>query len=123
MQFLRRFFRPLLLTPLAFTDGCANYSGLPEPEDPTNLTATPVAPDQINLTWNDNAGNEEGFRIERCPGASCSNYALVASVEANVSAYQNGGLSPATTYSFRVRAYNATGTSGYSNAVTATTPT
>ena len=123
MDVFRRLIRPLLLAPLTLAGGCADYSGLEEPNDPTSLTATGISPEQINLTWADNAENEEGFRIERCAGASCTNFALIASVDANVTSYENAGLSPATTYSFRVRAHNATGTSSYTNVATATTPT
>src|SRR6266404_1780621 len=34
---------------------------------PSNLAATAFSSSQINLTWQDNAGNESGFKIERGP--------------------------------------------------------
>jgi predicted phage tail protein len=92
------------------------------PAAPTNLAATAVAYNQINLTWTDNANNESGFEIERCAGAGCTNFAQIATLAANVTSYSNTGLSASTSYSFRVRAANAVGPSDYSNTASATTP-
>src|SRR6266508_2933382 len=39
------------------------------PAAPSNLAATAVSSSQINLSWTDNATNEDGFQIERCSGA------------------------------------------------------
>src|SRR3989442_4574672 len=89
------------------------------PAAPTSLTATPVSGSQINLTWSDNATNEDGFRIEQCQGAGCSAFVEIATVPANVTTYQDAGLTLGTSYSYQVRAYNAAGTSGYSNVATA----
>jgi predicted phage tail protein len=92
------------------------------PAAPTNLIATAVSRNQINLTWTDNATNETGFKIERCKGSTCTNFAQIATVGANATSYSSIGLSSNTTYRFRVRAYNATGNSSYSNIAAATTP-
>lgn len=66
---------------------------------------------QINLSWTDNASNEAGFRIER--GTDGSNFALVATVAANVTSFNNTGLTPGMTYFYRVRSVNAAGQSGF----------
>lgn len=92
------------------------------PNAPTNLTASAVSKSQINLAWTDNATNEDGFKIERCKGSTCTNFAQIATVGANVTTFANTGLSKNTTYRYRVRAYNASGNSGYSNIASATTP-
>jgi C1A family cysteine protease len=92
------------------------------PAAPTNLTATAVSRSQINLTWMDNSSNETGFKIERCKGSTCTNFSQIATAGANVAAYSNTGLSSNTTYRYRVRAYNASGNSAYSNIAAATTP-
>ncbi len=93
----------------------------PLPAAPTGLTATAISKSQINLTWTDNATNENGFRIERCKGSTCTNFAQIATVGANVTTFANTGLSKNTTYRYRVVAYNASGTSAYSNIAVATT--
>jgi fibronectin type 3 domain-containing protein len=46
---------------------------------------------------------------------------LRATVSANVTSFTDGGLPSQTTYSYRVRAYNAAGNSRYSNTVSGTT--
>jgi predicted secreted protein len=92
------------------------------PAAPTNLTATAVSKSQINLAWTDNASNETGFKIERCKGSTCTNFAQIATVGVNVTTYSNTGLSSNTSYRYRVRAYNAAGNSAYSNIAKATTP-
>jgi hypothetical protein len=91
------------------------------PAAPSNLTATAVSSSQINLTWTDNSNNEDGFRIERCQGASCNNFAEIATVAANTTSYSNTGLTAATAYRYRLRAYNSAGNSAYSNIASATT--
>src|SRR3989454_736732 len=92
------------------------------PLTPSNLTATATAGSatQIDLTWQDNATNEDGFRVERAPGGTTS-FAEIATVGSHATSYQSTGLTPGTSYSYRVRAYNAVGPSDYSNTATATT--
>ena len=91
------------------------------PAAPSSLTAQAVSSSQINLAWVDNADNEQGFKIERCTGSKCTNFAQIATVGAGVTTYANTGLSARTTYRYRVRAYNASGDSAYSNIAKATT--
>ncbi|MCG3111122.1 MAG: fibronectin type III domain-containing protein [Candidatus Manganitrophus sp. SB1] len=92
------------------------------PTSPTNLAASPVSGTQINLSWNastDNVGVTE-YRIERCQGANCANFAQIATSGTN--SFNNTGLSQATLYSYRVRAVDAAGNlSGFSNTATAAT--
>jgi fibronectin type 3 domain-containing protein len=91
------------------------------PAAPSALTATVASSTQINLAWQDNASNETGYKIERCTNQGCTSFAQIAQVGANVTAYSNTGLTGGTSYSYRVRATNATGDSGYSNVASATT--
>ncbi len=93
----------------------------PPPAAPTDLAAEAISSSQINLTWTDNDTTEQGFRIERCTGDGCTEFLQVATVEANVTSYADTGLSASTSYSYRVRAYNAAG-SVPSNIVSASTP-
>ena len=66
----------------------------------------------------DNSSNEDGFKIERRIGTT-QTYTQVAIVGANVTAYNDSGLVDGDTYCYRVLAFNATGTSPYSNEVCA----
>ena len=103
------------------TAGTVTQAAPALPAAPTNLAATAISKSQVNLSWTDNADNETGFRIERCKGSTCANFALIATVGANVTSYANTNLTANTTYRYRVYAYNASGNSGYSNVATATT--
>ncbi len=91
------------------------------PVAPSNLTASAVSNSQINLTWADNANNENLFRIERSPTGTNS-WVLVTTTNANITSYANTGLTASTTYFYRVRSENlVTGASTYSNISSATT--
>ena len=59
---------------------------------------------------------------ERSAGAGSTVFTQIATVGANVTSFSNAGLTASTSYSYRVRAYNADGDSGYSNTAGATTP-
>ena len=89
------------------------------PAAPSGLTATALSRSQIRLNWTDNSSNESGFRIERSTNGST--YTQIATVGAGVKTYTSTGLSSNRTYWFRVRAYNGTGNSSYSNTASART--
>jgi hypothetical protein len=107
--------------PFALVVDGATVAAPTVPAAPSGLTATAASSSQINLAWADNAGNEDGFKIERCQGAGCTTFSQIATVAANVTSYPNTGLAAAMSYTYRVRAYNAAGDSVYSNSASATT--
>jgi hypothetical protein len=89
------------------------------PDAPTGLSATTVSAAQIDLAWSDNSMDEFGFSIERSlVGGSWSE---IATEGENALSYSDTNVTPNTTYNYRVRAYNGSGTSGYSNEASATT--
>lgn len=92
----------------------------PVPAAPSNLVATAVSTTQINLTWVDNSSDEDNFVLERRIGSGA--FSVIATLPANTTAYSNTGLTKNTTYSYRVKATNANGSSAYSNVATAKTP-
>ena len=98
------------------------------PAAPSSLLTSASSASSINMTWTDNSSNEDGFKVERCPGtASFCNanpfqYAQIGQTGPNIGSYGNTGLAAGTTYSYRVRAFNASGDSSYSNTSSATTP-
>jgi len=91
------------------------------PEAPTGLTATTVGPTQIDLSWTDNAVNEDGFKIEVDEGNTGS-FVYLDTVGPDVTSYSDTGLTQGTVYCYRVYAYNTYGNSDYSN-VDCDTPT
>jgi Fibronectin type III domain len=88
---------------------------------PTQLDATALSSTQIRLRWQDNAGTEDGFRIERCAGTGCTAFSQIAVVGHDVTTYVDSGLARNAAYSYRVRAFNAGGASAFSNTATAKT--
>lgn len=89
------------------------------PAAPTSLQATAVSATEVQLNWNDNSTNETAFRVEVRQGTSGA-FSEVGTVGANVNSAIVNGLTSGVNYSFRVRASNANGNSGYSNIATAT---
>lgn len=100
----------------------ASTATLTTPAAPSSLVANGVSRGVIQLSWQDNAGNESGFYIERSTTGT-SGWTQIASVGANVTSYKDGGLRRGATYFYRVRAYNGAGTSAYSNIASAVAPT
>jgi hypothetical protein len=90
---------------------------------PSGLTATAVGSNQINLGWVDNSNYEVGFAIERAPdaGGVPGAWTQIATVSSNVTTYSDVGLQPSTTYWYRVRGFNGSENSDYSNQAGATT--
>jgi chitodextrinase len=93
-----------------------------EPSAPTGLTAT-AGVAQVGLAWTastDNVG-VTGYRVERCQGAGCTDFAQVATPTGTT--LTDTGLAALTTYRYRVRAVDASGNlSAYSAIADATTP-
>jgi hypothetical protein len=91
------------------------------PAAPSNLTATATSRTSIRLNWTDNAGNETGYYVERSTNGGAS-FTRIATLGANAITYSNSGLKRSNSYVYRICAYNAQGTSAYSNTSSATTP-
>ncbi len=90
------------------------------PAAPSNLSANALSSSSIGLSWTDNSNNETQFKIERKIGAG-GTYGQITTVGAGVTTFTDTGLSPSTTYYYRVRASNSAGDSAYSNEANATT--
>ncbi len=95
--------------------GCGSASPPPPPPDtmppstPAGLMVTATSTSQINLSWmasTDNVG-VSGYSVERCQSAGCSNFAQIAT--STVTTFNDTGLTPGTSYSYRVRATDAAG--------------
>jgi titin len=95
------------------------------PPAPTGLAAKPTTnATTATLTWTDNAADETGYRIEMAPdvAGAAGAYTEIAAVGVNAKTYTATGLTGATKYWFRVRAYGTNGTSGYTNEASMITP-
>ena len=94
--------------------------GVP-PQAPTALTAAAVGRRSIALTWVNGSIPQTAVQIERCTGSGCANFSQVTSIAGTATTFTDGSLAPRTSYSYRVRAVNESGTSPYSNTASART--
>jgi hypothetical protein len=93
------------------------------PSTPTGLAATAVGDARIDLAWNASSDDVgvTGYRLERCPGAACANFAEI-SIASGSPYIDTSSLLPSTTYRYRVRATDGAGNlSLFSSIATATT--
>jgi hypothetical protein len=84
---------------------------------PTNLTATTVSSSQIGLSWAASSG-ATNYKIQRSPDGSTAWTQVGTST---TTAFTDTGLSPSTTYYYRVLASSTAGDSTPSNVASATT--
>ena len=81
---------------------------VPPPAAPSGVSA--VAPDgvQVQLSWTDNANNEQTYRIERHTSNDTA-FVLLATLGANATSYIDAPLSAQTEYCYRVSAVGCSG--------------
>jgi hypothetical protein len=82
---------------------------------------TPAPGSKILVQWNDNSDNEDYFIIER--SADGIAWSDITHPAANATSYEDtAGLSPSTTWYYRLKAVGASGASAYSSPVSVKTP-
>ena len=88
------------------------------PLAPTELKATIVSKDQLDLTWKDNSTNETGYKIER--KTDSGNFTEIGSVSADVNTFSDKTVGLNTNYTYRVFGFNQQvgKSNSYSNEVT-----
>ena len=104
--------------------GYTNLSTLTSPTNVSNVTCAARSYNSITLSWNRNT-TATGYKLEQYKGGKWVQVALINSNSAT--SYKVTGLTAATAYSFRIRAYktsgNVTAHSGYTKYNTLTSPT
>ena len=78
------------------------------------LAASVADAAQLTLSWVHQSNGAAAFRIERKVGTA-GMYGEIAQQQAEQSSYVDTTVAAGTTYCYRVRAFDAGGTSGYSN--------
>lgn len=81
----------------------------PPPEPPARLSARARSPWSVDLSWEDRASGEEGYRVERRRGSAP--FRGVATLPANATSWTDTALVPRQSWEYRVLAVNAGGTS------------
>ncbi|HSB11906.1 MAG TPA: putative Ig domain-containing protein [Blastocatellia bacterium] len=93
----------------------------PAPSAPGGLVASASSPTQVTLVWQDASAVEDGYQIERRGGTS-ADFNQIGVVSFNTNTYADSSVLANTAYAYRVRAFNGTGASSYSNEATVITP-
>ncbi len=96
---------------------------------PCSAPGTPGAPsfsnlasDSVTVSWADVA-NEMGYRVQRCQGAGCTSFVDVSpQLAKDTTSFTDTGLSPGTTYSYRVVALSCGGTDATGPSASVTAP-
>ncbi|HEX4797051.1 MAG TPA: lamin tail domain-containing protein [Humisphaera sp.] len=90
---------------------------------PTNATATAATTTQASIRWTDNESAEQGYLVFRRT-VGTAQFAQIATLPPNSTTFVDNnagaGLTPGTSYEYRIQAYAA---SGYSNYVAVIVPT
>ncbi len=111
------------VAPIGFSE--AQSAELTLPNGPTNLIATPVAKNQINLSWappiNSTLDQVNGYKIEISSHCSGSFGVLVTNTTTTSTTYSNTNLVQGICYAYKVSAINPVGIGNPSNTAYATT--
>lgn len=93
--------------------GCGDPTSPPNPTPlpaPTDLTIQELASGDIEVSWHDNSDNERSFELRRSSSGPSGTYSVLASVDADVSTYQDSEIDGVSEYCYRVRALGPSGT-------------
>lgn len=85
------------------------------PAAPSGLSVGVTSSTQIDLSWTDNATNEESYVVERSTNGTT--WSTLATLSPNVTSYSNTGITSTTQYYYRVKAVNGFASSSYSATV------
>ena len=83
---------------------------------PSALSATVLSANEVELNWQDNSANEEGFQIERSTDGT--NFSLLATTLQDIETYTDNSAVASTVYYYRVRGVENATHSSYSNTAT-----
>lgn len=89
------------------------------PADPSDLTAS-LADSGVEVSWADNSDNEDEFVLER--STNSEGFVELTRLSQDTTTYLDDTVVALNTYTYRVKAGNTSGESGYSNEESVTVP-
>lgn len=78
------------------------------PAAPTNVRATATGPTSIQIDWQDNSNNEDGFRVQ-------DGSLPIHTVGRNSTSYTDNSVQPGSYHCYHVQAFNSAGASAWSD--------
>jgi hypothetical protein len=79
-------------------------------ESPSHLATQELPSGDIQVSWQDNSDNESAFELSRSSTGPSGAYAVLATLNANASSYQDTTVAGSGEYCYRVRALGPSGT-------------
>ena len=111
---------------IAFNAAGASAPSTPDcttpPANPTNLVAKAADRQSIVVTWADNSGVEDGYKLFRLNAAGDA-FIVIATLPANTVSYTDASVTTDVTYIYRVQALKDGGVSDFSNDAAGVIPT
>jgi autotransporter-associated beta strand protein len=92
----------------------------PAPCRPTFFTATVESGWSVTLRWTDSSSDETGFELERAP--TNGPFSTVQTLLSNTVSFIDTTTAPDSAYDYRLRAFNANGTSSWATVLSVVTP-
>jgi len=80
------------------------------------MFAASASPASLTLSWKDNSDNETGFIVERKTGSGP--WVAIHQTAPDIETYIDPSVEFGILYTYRVKAYNSSGESGYTNEAT-----
>ena len=99
--------------------GATTRSSDSAPAAPSQFAVAAVTPTSVNLGWSDNSYNEETFRVERSTNPATT-WTEIANLPYDTRTFIDSSAVHNTSYSYRLKAVNATGSSAYVQLTTQT---
>lgn len=91
------------------------------PAAPSNLRLLDMTYQEVNITWDDNSDDETGFQLRR--EISGGAYIEFPTIAANLTVFSDTTVNMNTTYFYKIRTFNNSGSSGWSQpSLQVTTP-
>lgn len=91
------------------------------PQAPATLNLIEETYNKVSVAWSDRSAVEDGYSIFRRRDELGAIWEEIATTDANANQYTDRTVVPDAIYAYRVRAYNESGTSDYSNSIVALT--
>lgn len=95
------------------SDTAYTFFEAPVPQAPSGLVYQPLQAGIIMLSWVDHAEYEEGFILEK--GSDSTQFMQLAVLDTDVTSFSDSTVSQVAPTYYRIKAFNSTGESGYSN--------
>jgi hypothetical protein len=89
------------------------------PAAPTNLVASVISKNQINLSWSESSNNVTGYNVQRSSNGGKS---WVQLAQVTTTSYSDITANGGKTYQYRVDAYNSAGSSAWTTSGNVVTP-